>query len=78
MFKIFYIIKYLWNCQGYLDIFKLKTFNNIFKNFNIKDIIINLLPNIFYLLRFFGIIVLTLFLVVFALFAALFDFRLYK
>ena len=76
MFKILSIIKYLWNCQGYLDIFKPKTFSNLFKNLNIKDLLINLLPNIFYLLRFFGIIVLTLFLIVFALFAALFDFRL--
>lgn len=76
MFKILYIIKYLWNCQGYLDIFKLKTFSNIFKNLTIKDLLTSLLPNIFYLLRFFGIIVLTLFLLVFAIFAALFDFRL--
>ena len=74
--KIFSIIKYLWTCQGYLKFLKIEKWKEVLSNLTPTKAVLDFFPSIFYVARFFGILVLSAFLLVFSLFAAIFKMKL--
>ena len=73
--KLFVIIKYMWECQGYINIFKPHKWGKLLSQIKPLDIITKLFPGLFYISRFAGIVVLSLFLILFSFFAVIFDIR---
>ena len=73
--KLYVIIKYMWECQGYINIFKPHKWGKLLSKIKPLDIITKFFPGLFYISRFAGIMVLSLFLILFGFFAVVFDIR---
>jgi len=73
--KLFVIIKYMWECQGYINIFKPHKWGKLLSQIKPLDIITKFFPGLFYISRFAGMMVLSMFLILFGFFAVIFDIR---